>query len=670
MASLFMRAVNAVPLRGLPGLGRLLGEYRYHGIFTPGVRLMRNISVGTKVALVAGAFLAPFALTGYAYFKTTNAELSAIQRQMAGAQYMHALQELTLAVQAQRQDVLKSILLETPTPPALSSATLRAPLLQLKTLDESLGSALDTHAALDRVVKAHEAYERAPQQALISRLALLTDYLKSNEQLLAAARQGAGISLEAGGVEYRLMSIGMSRMPFFNSGLFDLVVDGTWALSDPDFMAASDKKIVLTLGSTLSHWHDIKGSIEVLNRLRPDLVAQLKALELIDPTHAYLDAIKSFAVEGRTSLSAQEFLDQGQRTLALTTALQKHAAEAFGAALIERQNQLQRNRQMSIIVVAISLIIASYLLTSMLRVLRGGLDRLRQSVGRMARGDLTEGRRPLGNDEVADTLLSLRESLLKLADLFTVIRQSVRGVEHATQLIADGNHNLSQRTSSSTQSIEAIHHSLDSFRATLDNCAQLINDALPCVHSMDANTTRSINAMGKLQARMDVLQGKSREIGEMVNIIDAIASQTNILALNASVEAARVGEAGKGFAVVANEVRALAQRSAHAAEQIHTIVSTSIDEIEQSHRLAERAAASVQTTADSVQALGNNMNEIVGLMRPGQKHLADVMHALQTVHDDAASHTELIAKLSTAADALRDQGTELSEKVAVFKLHD
>jgi len=64
------------------------------------------------------------------------------------------------------------------------------------------------------------------------------------------------------------------------------------------------------------------------------------------------------------------------------------------------------------------------------------------------------------------------------------------------------------------------------------------------------------------------------------------------------------------------------------------------------------------------------MNEIVGLMRPGQKHLADVMHALQTVHDDAASHTELIAKLSTAADALRDQGTELSEKVAVFKLHD
>ncbi len=188
----------------------------------------------------------------------------------------------------------------------------------------------------------------------------------------------------------------MSRMPFFNSGLFDLVVDGTWALSDPDFMAASDKKIVLTLGSTLSHWHDIKGSIEVLNRLRPDLVAQLKALELIDPTNAYLDAIKSFAVEGRTSLSAQEFLDQGQRTLALTTALQKHAAEA----------------------------------------------------------------------------------------------------------------------------------------------------------------------------------------------------------------------------------------------------------------------------------LGNNMNEIVGLMRPGQKHLADVMHALQTVHDDAASHTELIAKLSTAADALRDQGTELSEKVAVFKLHD
>ena len=346
------------------------------------------------------------------------------------------------------------------------------------------------------------------------------------------------------------------------------------------------------------------------------------------------------------------------------------AAQRFEALQAERQLKLERSRQNSIIVVLLSSTLACYLLLAMLRVLRGGLDRLRYSVGRMASGDLTEGSRPLGNDEVADTLLSLRESLLKLADLFTVIRQSVRGVEHATHLIADGNQALRERTGRGAQSLEDIYASLDQFRATLDNCATLVNESLPRVHSMDANTTRSIASMNKLQARMDVLQARSREISDVVNIIDAIASQTNILALNASVEAARVGEAGKGFAVVANEVRALAQRSATAAEQIHTIVSGSIDEIEQSHRLAERAGASVQATAEAVQSLGEGMNQIVHLMRPGQQHVRDVLRSLHDVHEAAAGHADLIAKLSTAADSLRNQGAELSSKVAVFKLHD
>jgi len=121
---------------------------------------------------------------------------------------------------------------------------------------------------------------------------------------------------------------------------------------------------------------------------------------------------------------------------------------------------------------------------------------------------------------------------------------------------------------------------------------------------------------------------------------------------------------------VANEVRALAQRSATAAEQIHTIVSGSIDEIEQSHRLAERAGASVQATAEAVQSLGEGMNQIVHLMRPGQQHVRDVLRSLHDVHEAAAGHADLIAKLSTAADSLRNQGAELSSKVAVFKLHD
>lgn len=670
MQSLFKLAVNSAPVRGTPWLARVLHEFQYHGLLTPGVRLMRNISVGTKVALVSGAFMTPFALTGYAYFKATNAELAAIDMQIHGAQYMHELQDVNRTVQTYRQHVLTNVLLSKQAPNLPNIAGLPEQMRELQAVERQHGAVLHTGNEYQAVANAGAALAHTPGDAPGTMLNRIDQFLSATQKLHVAARQGSGISLESGGVEYRLMSIGLSRMPSFNDGLFDLVVDGTRGLADPDYKASNAKRMMQTLGRTAYNWNDVKGSLASLESLKPSLSQQFKSQEVQQAVDNYLDRITElFVADGRVS-DPEIFLKQGLAVLDKTIALQDSATHEFEAVLQKRHANLVRERQMSIAVVLVSVGIASYLLAAMLKVLRGGLDRLRYSVGRMASGDLTEGSRPLGNDEVADTLLSLRESLLKLADLFTVIRQSVRGVEHAANLIADGNHKLRDRTARGAESLQDIYGSLDQFRASLDDCATLINEALPRVHSMDANTTRSINSMSKLQARMDVLQTKSREISDVVNIIDAIASQTNILALNASVEAARVGEAGRGFAVVANEVRALAQRSATAADQIHAIVSTSIDEIEQSHRLAERAAASVQATADNVQSLGDGMSQIVNLMRPGQQHVRDVLHSLQSVHEAAAGHSDLIEKLSAAADSLRDQGVELSTKVSIFKLHD
>src|SRR3546814_15860092 len=79
---------------------------------------------------------------------------------------------------------------------------------------------------------------------------------------------------------------------------------------------------------------------------------------------------------------------------------------------------------------------------------------------------------------------------------------------------------------------------------------------------------------------MDQIEKSAQEIAQIINVIDGIAFQTNVLALNAGVEAARAGDAGKGFAVVANEVRALARRSADAARDIKPLITTSSEQVE------------------------------------------------------------------------------------------
>ena len=113
----------------------------------------------------------------------------------------------------------------------------------------------------------------------------------------------------------------------------------------------------------------------------------------------------------------------------------------------------------------------------------------------------------------------------------------------------------------------------------LTACGQQVEKVVGLVQSLRLESARNRKQMQRLRERMQSLRGKSQEIGEMVTLIDNIAFRTNVLALNASVEASKAGEAGRGFAVVASEVRALAQRSASAAKEIKDLITVSVEQV-------------------------------------------------------------------------------------------
>ena len=109
---------------------------------------------------------------------------------------------------------------------------------------------------------------------------------------------------------------------------------------------------------------------------------------------------------------------------------------------------------------------------------------------------------------------------------------------------------------------------------------------------------------------MKGINASSNKIADIISVIDGIAFQTNILALNAAVEAARAGEQGRGFAVVASEVRSLAGRSAEAAKEIKTLITASVERVEQGTALVDKAGATMTEVVASIRRVTDIMGEI------------------------------------------------------------
>src|SRR6202008_3719713 len=158
---------------------------------------------------------------------------------------------------------------------------------------------------------------------------------------------------------------------------------------------------------------------------------------------------------------------------------------------------------------------------------------------------------------------------------------------------------------------------------------------------------------------MHGINESSRRIAEIISVIDGIAFQTNILALNAAVEAARAGEQGRGFAGVASEVRSLAGRSADAAREIKSLISASVERVEEGSLLVDEAG---QTMTEIVAAIRRVGALVEGISVASPEHSSGAGQTGQEIgRMDQATQQKaaLVEQSAAAADSLRHQAGQL-----------
>ena len=290
----------------------------------------------------------------------------------------------------------------------------------------------------------------------------------------------------------------------------------------------------------------------------------------------------------------------------------------------------------------------------------GGLERL-------SRGDLTGRLDAAFATEYEKLRADFNATADSLREAISTISTATDGIGQGSDQIAHAADDLSRRTEQQAANLEETAAALDVITNTVREMAVNAGAAAAIVvTTRDAAEASgrvvhdAVEAMGKIKASSD-------QIGNIIGVIDEIAFQTSLLALNAGVEAARAGDAGRGFAVVASEVRGLAQRSAEAAKEIKTLISASTLQVESGVGLVGETGAALKGIIAKVAKMEGLVREISSAAKEQATGIAEVNTAVAQMNQGVQQNAAMVEESTAAAHALKGETHGLTAMVGRFQ---
>lgn len=295
------------------------------------------------------------------------------------------------------------------------------------------------------------------------------------------------------------------------------------------------------------------------------------------------------------------------------------------------------------------------------------VDALNNALKRMSDGDLTHAI----NDPFAEEYETLRSNFnstrATMVSIIDSVIESSERIRSSAEEISVSSSDLSQRTESQAATLEETAAAMEQLNSSVRSAAEGAREVEGIMDETRATAEQSSKVVTDAVEAMSNIEASSVKISKILTVIDDIAFQTNLLALNAGVEAARAGEAGRGFAVVASEVRALAQRSSDAAQEIKHLIVESTEQVGEGVRLVGRTGEELDKIVSRVGTISGHVSGIATGAEEQSTTLNEINTGVSQLDQVTQHNAAMVEETTAASQVLRNDAAQLARVVAVFK---